>query len=74
MTSDFIKQKRAMMKEQKNNESVFGDLKNIIDSGDHLLLEKQLNILTPKLALNFLFAEDELKRNHYSLLLTHAKA
>jgi|JI61114C2RNA_FD_contig_21_9831584_length_320_multi_4_in_0_out_0_1 hypothetical protein len=74
MTSDFIKQKRAMMKEQKNNESVFSDLKNIIDSGDHLLLEKQLGILTPKLALNFLFAEDELKRNNYSLLLTHAKA
>lgn len=73
-TSDFIKMKRAMMKQQKTNESLFTNFKVIIDSGDTLLFEKEFNKMTPKLTLNFLFAEDELKMTHYSSLVIHPKA
>lgn len=55
---DFIKMKKAMKKEEKNNEQCFSQLRQQITSSDYKMFQQEIGPLKPLIVFNFLFSED----------------
>lgn len=70
-TREFLKMKRNLKKEEKNNQQSFTSLLKTIESNDHKLFHQELARLKPELVLHFLFSEDDLKCTPYQQLISH---